>query len=303
MLVNKMASDAGLAVSGSDSTTTTKESLARQAIATRKAQEKEIELMSSKFEDLSATVAMLQEASDSNEKYHSNELRALERRIDESVTISASNVQSIQARSAGLEELVRNAELAQRSALQVQREELMERVREASNSWSGDRTALDRRLLMVEKTAEDLVERLKMSTSAIEAFFTTSAEGRRLQAAAAKTEVLGVEVGNFKTELRDAVSAVARLEAQAARKNEFAELRDRISVCELMGDVVKRMERRHQERWMIYQALVASSPALSRPWLRKTTPTKSLLTVCCNWKAFLLSYRLKSRPTRKAAVC
>ena len=119
----------------------------------------------------------------------------------------------------------------------------MERVREASNSWSGDRTALDRRLLMVEKTAEDLVERLKMSTSAIEAFFTTSAEGRRLQAAAAKTEVLGVEVGNFKTELRDAVSAVARLEAQAARKNEFAELRDRISVCELMGDVVKRMEK------------------------------------------------------------
>ena len=92
MLVNKMASDAGLAVSGSDSTTTTKESLARQAIATRKAQEKEIELMSSKFEDLSAAVAMLQEASDSNEKYHSNELRALERRIDESVTISASNV-------------------------------------------------------------------------------------------------------------------------------------------------------------------------------------------------------------------
>ena len=218
MLVNKMASDAGLAVSGSDSTTTTKESLARQAIATRKAQEKEIELMSSKFEDLSTAVAMLQEASDSNEKHYNNELRALERRMDESVTISASNVQSIQARSAGLEELVRNADLAQRSALQVQREELMERVREAANSWSGDRTALDRRLLMVEKTAEDLVERLKMSTSAIEAFFTTSAEGRRLQAAAAKTEVLGVEVGNFKTELRNAVSAVARLEAQAAKE-------------------------------------------------------------------------------------
>ncbi len=244
ILVNQMASDAGLAVSGSDGTTTTKESLARQAMAARKAQERELELMSTKFEDLSAAVAMLQEASDSNEKHHSNELRALERRMDESVTISTSNVQSIQARSAGLEELVRNAELAQRSALQVQREELMERVREAANSWSGDRTALDRRLLMVEKTAEDLVERLKMSTSAIEAFFTTSAEGRRLQAAAAKTEVLGVEVGNFKTEVRDAVSAVARLEAQAARKNEFAELRDRISVCELTGDVVKRIENK-----------------------------------------------------------
>ncbi len=244
LLVNQMASDAGLAVSGSDGTTTTKESLARQAMAARKAQERELELMSTKFEDLSAAVAMLQEASDSNEKHHSNELRALERRMDESVTISTSNVQSIQARSAGLEELVRNAELAQRSALQVQREELMERVREASNSWSGDRTALDRRLLMVEKTAEDLVERLKMSTSAIEAFFTTSAEGRRLQAAAARTEVLGVEVGNFKTEVRDAVSAVARLEAQAARKNEFAELRDRISVCELTGDIVKRIENK-----------------------------------------------------------
>ena len=115
ILVSQMASDAGLAVSGSDGTTTTKESLARQAMAARKAQEQELELMSTKFEDLSAAVAMLQEASDSNEKHHSNELRALERRMDESVTISTSNVQSIQARSAGLEELVRNAELAQRS--------------------------------------------------------------------------------------------------------------------------------------------------------------------------------------------
>jgi hypothetical protein len=242
-LVNQMAIEAGLAVKdGEGGTSSTKDSLARQSTASRKAQERELELMSSKCEDISAAVAMLQESVSSNEKHHANELRALERRMDESVTISSSNVSTVQARSAGLEELVRNAELAQRTALQVQREELMERVREAASSWSGDRSSLDRRLLMVEKTSEDLVERLKMSTSAIEAFFTSSAEGRRLQAAAAKTELLAVEVNNFRTEVRDATAVVTRLDAQAARKNEFAELRDRISVCELVGDVVKRLD-------------------------------------------------------------
>ena len=242
--VSRLAAEAGL-IAGADDIDG--KSAARQAVSSKRAQERELEAMSNKYGDVSAALVMLQESMDSSEKHRVQEYRTLERRVDETVAVSNSNVNAIQARCAGLEELVRSSELAQRSAMQVGREEAQERIREVASSWSGDRVALDRRLLVVEKTAEDLVERLKMSSSAIESFFNSSAEGRRLQASAARTELLQIDLQNLKTEGRDTLNALARLEAQAVTQSEYSELRDRLSRMEPMRDMIKRLETQATE--------------------------------------------------------
>jgi len=237
--ISHLAAEAGLIADAND---IGGKSAARQAISSKKAQERELELMANRVEDVSAALVVLQEGMDASEKFRVQEFRALERRVDESVAISNSHVNSMQARCAGLEELVRSSELSQRSALQVGREETLERIREVATSWSGDRSALDRRVLMVEKTAEDLVERLKISSSAIDSFFSSSAEGRRLQAAAARTELLQVDMQSVKTEIRETSNVLARMEAQTVNRGEYAELRDRIAHTENLESTVRRLE-------------------------------------------------------------
>lgn len=177
-IVGRVAAEAGV------STGDGSESAARQAIAQRRAAERELEQVSQKVETLSSALIALQEGVEGGDRNRAVEARALERRVDESCSVCNSTVVSIQARCAGLEELVRTAELATRTALSVAREEANDRLRDAAAGLSADRVALDRRLVLVERTAEDLTDRLKVSNSAIEAFFASSQEGRRLQQAA-----------------------------------------------------------------------------------------------------------------------
>jgi len=51
-----------------------------------------------------------------------------------------------------------------------------------------------------------------------------------------------VELQNLKTDARETANALARLDAQSARKTEYAELRDRVAHTEASGDIVKRLE-------------------------------------------------------------
>jgi len=234
--VNRVAAEVGLQTSDGS------ESAARQAMAQRKAQQRELEGLCTRVDDLSAALIALQEGTEASERAKAADSRALERRVDESCSVANSAVVSIQARCAGLEEMTRTAELATRTALSVAREEAQERLRDAAAALSSDRVSLDRRLVLVERTCEDLTDRLKVSNSAIEAFFVSSQEGRRLQQAAGRAELLTVEVSNIKNDLRDSAAAYAKLEAQSCRRTELIELRERVSTLEPLQEAQRRAE-------------------------------------------------------------
>lgn len=84
----------------------------------------------------------------------------------------------------------------------------------------------------MERVSEELLERAKTSTAAIDAYFSSSKQVRRFDAAASKVESLAGELGALKAEVRDSCSAVTRVEALCARKDDLSELRERISGVE-----------------------------------------------------------------------
>ena len=162
--------------------------------------------------------------------------------MDEAVAVSTSHVTAIQARCSGIENLVRGTEVSQHSALSLAREDSSARHAESQSVWASERAALDRRMLVLERTAEDMVDRLKLSSGAVEAFFATSPEGRRLQAAITRVEMLQVELATLKGDVREGASAVTWLEASVARKHDMSELRDRVALVEPLADNCLRLE-------------------------------------------------------------
>ena len=229
--VSKVASDLGL-IAGEDESV----SPAMKIIAARKEMEKEIENMSNKIDDLSCAIISLQENGDSTDKNMRVELRSMERKVEESISIASSTLASVNSRCAVVEESTRNAELRIASTQSEIQLEFLNRLRDACESWANDRGALDRRILITERISEDIVERMKLTGNIIDSYFQTSPVMKKLEASANQYEVMQLEFSCFKQESRDLASTVSRLDATAARKNDISEIRERVAPIDQLLD-------------------------------------------------------------------
>lgn len=145
------------------------------------------------MDDLSSVIVSLQEASESREKSFAIELRALERRLEECVTVSAAYVTTMQTRYSELEKTVQEREEKMRSRHRDLEEEVMKGLRENNEISSTERVELNKRMVLVEKMVEGVMERVDMSQNIFEGLFSTSPEIKRFQSAAVKLEGLLVE--------------------------------------------------------------------------------------------------------------
>jgi len=140
--ISNIASECGLI---SDTTDISGNDIARRNISSKRALEREVESLVRKHEDVSSALMVLQEGLNASEKHRSIEHRGLERKMDETIAVSTSHVASIQGRCGALEDLIRNSELTHRTTMQTNKDDVKERVREATSGWADDRAALDRR--------------------------------------------------------------------------------------------------------------------------------------------------------------
>jgi len=231
VFVKKIASDLGLIADEGDSV-----SPAMKMTAARKTTEKDIETLSQKLDDLSCAIISLQETSETDEKNMRLELRSMERKVEESITIASSTLASVNSRCAVVEESTRNAELRIASSQSEIQLEFLNRLRDACESWANDRGALDRRILITERISEDIVERMKLTGNIIDSYFQTSPVMKKLEASANQYEIMQVEVSCLKQESRDLATTVSRLDATAARKNDISEIRERVAPIDQLLD-------------------------------------------------------------------
>ena len=231
VFVKKIASDLGLIADEGDSV-----SPAMKMTAARKTTEKDIETLSQKLDDLNCAIISLQETSETDEKNMRLELRSMERKVEESITIASSTLASVNSRCAVVEESTRNAELRIASSQSEIQLEFLNRLRDACESWANDRGALDRRILITERISEDIVERMKLTGNIIDSYFQTSPVMKKLEASANQYEIMQVEVSCLKQESRDLATTVSRLDATAARKNDISEIRERVAPIDQLLD-------------------------------------------------------------------
>jgi hypothetical protein len=145
------------------------------------------------MDDLSAVVLSLQESAESHEKSVAIELRALERRLEECVTISAAYVSTMQTRNSELERGLSDREERMRAKQRELEDELMKGLKENNELSSNERVELHKRMILVEKMVETVMERVDLSKNVFEGLFASSPEVKRFQTAAVKLEGLHVE--------------------------------------------------------------------------------------------------------------
>jgi hypothetical protein len=145
------------------------------------------------MDDISSVIVSLQEASESHEKSIAIEHRALERRLEECVTVSAAYVTTMQTRYSELEKSFQEREERMRSKQRELEEELLKGLREGNELSANERMELSQRMILVEKMVESVMERVDMSKSVFEGLFSSSPEVKRFQNAAVKLEGLLVE--------------------------------------------------------------------------------------------------------------
>jgi hypothetical protein len=126
--------------------------------------------------------------------------------------------------------------------------QLVERLTDMSREWSTERAGLDRRLLVNERIAEDCLDRIKLSQSAVESYFKASPDVKRFQRSAELVAQLQLQLGTVQEEVRSTAISVHKLEANASTKNEHLELRERVArmeptVLERLPDYMESTKR------------------------------------------------------------
>ena len=121
---------------------------------------------------------------------------------------------------------------AQLSLLFSPSSQFLERLSDLSRDWTTERAGLDRRLLVNERIAEDCLDRIKLSQSAVESYFKASPDVKKFQRSAELVAQLQAQVNDVQAEVRSTSAVVHRLEANSAGKNEHLELRERVGRME-----------------------------------------------------------------------
>lgn len=110
--------------------------------------------------------------------------------------------------------------------------QFIERISDLSRDWSTERVGLDRRLLVNERIADDCLDRIKLSQSAVESYFKASPDVKRFQRSAELVAQLQQQVNAVHEEMRTTSATVHKLEANSSSKNEHLELRERVGRME-----------------------------------------------------------------------
>ncbi len=229
--MNKIASEIGLLPVDGEQV-----SQAQKVMEARRGVEKELERISSKVDDISEIIINMNDNNADKEKNLRVELRALERSIEDVVVISNNNVTTIQNRCGNLEELVRNSEMSLINTINSNKNDVLERLRESCESWLSDRASLDRRIVITERIGEDISERIKLASSAIDIYFAASPLIKRFENTATKCDLMYTDFNNFKQDTTVMSHQLAKLNSIAATNTDISELRERVAYLEPIVD-------------------------------------------------------------------
>jgi hypothetical protein len=86
--------------------------------------------------------------------------------------------------------------------------------------------------LVNERIAEDCLDRIKLSQSAVESYFKTSADVKKFHRSAELVEQVMQQLNGVQGEVRANAAAVHNLEANSSTRNEHLELRERVARME-----------------------------------------------------------------------
>ena len=154
--------------------------------------------LANKVDDLSAALIAMQDQASDRDRDTRVELRAMERKVDESVEIATRSVLTASERCAGLEGRLRDAALDHRDVLDRMRTELGERLNEGIDKVSAELLGQERRVTVMEKISEDVLARLQLSASAMDAYFASSPDVRRFHESATRLDRMEVLMGTVR---------------------------------------------------------------------------------------------------------
>eukprot|EP00602_Paraphysomonas_sp_CaronLab_P003058 CAMPEP_0185033688 /NCGR_PEP_ID=MMETSP1103-20130426/22885_1 /TAXON_ID=36769 /ORGANISM="Paraphysomonas bandaiensis, Strain Caron Lab Isolate" /LENGTH=1465 /DNA_ID=CAMNT_0027570057 /DNA_START=361 /DNA_END=4758 /DNA_ORIENTATION=+ len=212
-----------------------------------KEKDREFRNMVDRLEDLSSVIISIQESMEAKEKTSTIEYRALERKLEECVSMSSAYVSTIQNRASDLERYVQDSENNQKIRHSQLRDEMLDRMTEISQMTSTERAELEKRMIVVEKVVESVVDRVDMSKNVFDGLFAASPEIKRFQTSAVKLEGLLVEFTSLRSDVRELESSVGKVQGTVAKKDEISELRERLSHVEPLGRQVDELSVAQQK--------------------------------------------------------
>ena len=130
---------------------------------------------------------------------------------------------------------------------------------------------MDKRLLVNERVSEEITERIKVSSSAIDIYFAASPAVKRFEQSAHRIEAMVSDMNSLKSEARDASTSLARLEGTSAKMSDLFEIRDRLLAIEPLVSQVSSVAKNYSsDLKAVEEGIEAikvdlSSPALLSP--------------------------------------
>ena len=198
----------------------------------RKEKQRELQYLSDRVDDLSAALISLQESQGCSEKAALVEVRNLERRIEECVSMSNAYMTTVQSKASDMDTSNKNSENEQRKRHEDLRAELLGRLVEVSQAATDERVEIDRRIGLAEKLVSNIAERVDMSKNIFEGLLSTSPEIKRFQTTSVKLEGLLVEFSALRGDLRELEKVSSRMQANTASRDDVAEVKERLAQVE-----------------------------------------------------------------------
>jgi hypothetical protein len=145
----------------------------------------DLQTVSNNLQHLTLTVLDLQSEKDREKSLSASispvNTPRMDRRIEDSLDLSARAVRAVQERCAGLEELIKEGEHKLKEKLAALKEELSSNVSSHEEEVTDSLISHEKRMLAIEKISGDVMSRLNMSNNAIDAYFESSEEAKKLK--------------------------------------------------------------------------------------------------------------------------
>jgi hypothetical protein len=145
----------------------------------------DLQTVSNNLQHLTLTVLDLQSEKDREKSLSASispiNTPRMERRIEDSLDLSTRAVRAVQERCAGLEELVKEGEQKLKEKLAALKEELTKNVIAHEEEVADSLISHEKRMLAIEKISGDVMSRLNMNSNAMDAYFESSEEAKKLK--------------------------------------------------------------------------------------------------------------------------
>jgi hypothetical protein len=189
---------------------------------------------------MSEVLINLQENSTMSKSNYDVEIRALERRLEENVHISNSYYTSLNNKYTEVQESIKYIDDKQYKRINDVTTALYEKMAEYSNNANTDRVNIEKRIVLLEKAMDSIMERIDLSKSALEGLLLTSPEIKSLQNTAIKFEGLSVEFTSLRKSVRNIDEDIVALKGHCVKSSELIEVKERIYYLEPLQKKVSR---------------------------------------------------------------